>query len=342
LSNPFALIGQDVAVSRLAALFASDRFPHALLLEGPESVGKATAARQLARRLLCHRGEGPLACGQCGACVKVEAGVHADLTIAQVEEKTIKVDHIRELEAVLRLRPLEGERKVLIIPDAHRMSPAAQNALLKTLEEPPGRAHLILTTSRLKAMLPTVVSRCQRVPFAPIPTRLIALEVAEKRGLPTEVAQLIAALAHGSLGRALGLELEVLQAARDHAAALDRQLEGRTPKTAIAAMEAAVELAGEKAGMLETLELWSVWLHDQVLLASGADLTDLANLDRRAELESLAQSRGLEEVLRRTEQVMEAKRQLELSFNFNPAMVAEQLCLALTGHAKLVPAPPRR
>lgn len=338
MSNPFALIGQDVAVARLVALFHSERFPHALLLEGPESVGKVTAARMLARRLLCHQPNDAVACGRCGSCLKIEAGTHADLTVAEVEDKTIKVDHVRELEAVLRLRPLEGPRKVLIIPDAHRMNPAAQNALLKTLEEPPGQAHLILTTSRLKAMLPTVISRCQRVPFAPIPMAAITTFVAERRGLSLPEAQLLAALAHGSLGRALGLELNTLKEARDQAASLDLLLDGRTAKTALQAMEAVAELGTEKAGLLETLELWSIWLHDQVLLAAGADAQGLANLDRQEDLARLAEARGLGEVLRRTEQVLEAKRQLELTYNYNPQMVAEQLCLALTGHGRLVPA----
>jgi DNA polymerase III subunit delta' len=329
------LVGQAEAERRLLGLLDSDRFPHAMLFEGPESVGKATMARAVGKRLLCKAPEGAKSCGVCGSCVKVEAGTHADLTIANIEDKQIKVDHVRELEAALRLRPLEGTRKVLIIPDADRMNPAAQNALLKTLEEPRGSSHLILTTARMKALLPTVISRCQRVPFAPIPTPVIAEVVAKSRGLSLEQAGLIAALAHGSLGRAMSLDIEALVELRDKAASLDRDLDRANAKSAILALEHAENLAADKEAIAVTLDFLSLWLHDQTLLASGASLGDLANLDRRADLEALAERRSLRTILDRAQIVMEAKRQLAMTYNFNPLLLAEELCLALCGHAEL-------
>lgn len=331
------LVGQDEAVRRLVSLCARDHVPHALLFEGPESVGKMTAARLLAQVLLCHAPEREpgTACGACPACIKVETGNHADLHVVTTEERAIKIAGIRDAERVLRLKPVEGARKVLLIEDAHRMNPQAQNALLKTLEEPPGASHIILTTARMRAILPTVVSRCQRVPFHPVPTARIAEIVAATRGISEDRAQLAAALAAGSLGKAQAMDLEALLEARDRLATLDRQLERPRPQTAMAALQSAGALGDDREGILQSLDLLLAWLHDQVVLASGAGAAALANADRRDELEAISAERGLARVLERARAVMEARRQLESPRNFNPTMIAEQLCLALAGHARM-------
>jgi DNA polymerase-3 subunit delta' len=224
---------------------------------------------------------------------------------------------------------------VVIVVDADRLNVNAQNAFLKTLEEPAQGTHLILTTSRLRAILPTVVSRCQRVPFRPIPLARIAAAVAERRQLPLAQATVAAALG-GSLERALELELEPLLELRDRMAELDRRLFGRTPRRAIEALELAAELGEERADAVARAELLALWLHDQLVLASGAREAELANADRRADLEALAAERGLPRIIARLRAVMEARRQLESTFNFKPQMIAEQLCLALAGHHPVV------
>jgi len=331
------LVGQEEAVNHLTRLLASDRLAHALLFVGPESTGKGTAARSLARALFCHDpnvspGE---ACGACDGCTKMQENCHGDFHEVVVKTKTIPVAAIRDATRQLSLRSVESGAKVLLIEGADRMNASAQNALLKTLEEPPGATHIILTTSRLRAILPTVVSRCQRVHFAPLPTDALAKVVAERRGLGPEQAQMLAALAQGSLGMALELDYEALIVRRDQVAAIDEALEGRTPKSAIEALAAAADISGDRAELSATLDLFLVWLHDQILIASEAPLGGLANVDRRAQLEHLAQTRGLSAILARAEDVMEAKRQVEARFNWNAQMITEQLCLSLAGHHKL-------
>lgn len=331
------LIGQGEAVAHLSRLMASGRLPHALLFVGPSSTGKATAARALAAALFCadpsvapHE-----ACGLCAACAKMAGHSHGDYHEVIVDKRTIPVAAIREASHALAMRAVEGGAKFLLVPDAERMNASAQNALLKTLEEPPGRTHIVLTTSRLRSILPTVVSRCQRVDFAPLPTDDLARVVEQRRALPPDQARMVATLAQGSLGVALELDYEALIERRDRIATIDAALEGRTAQSALAALEHAVELAHDRKELLETLDLFLVWLHDQVLLAAAAPLDGLANLDRREQLEDLAARRGLSRVLARAEDVMEAKRQLEAPFNWNAQMIAEQLCLSLAGHGKL-------
>ncbi len=331
------IVGQPAAVEHLKRLLAADRLPHALLFVGPSSTGKGMAAKRLAQALFCHApNQGPgEACGQCPSCVKMAEQCHGDYHEITVTTKTIPVGAIRDATRQLVLRPVEGGVKFLLIEEAERMNASAQNALLKTLEEPPGNTHIIVTTSRLRAVLPTVVSRCQRVHFAPLPTEALTQLVAERRGLPTEQAHLLAALSQGSLGVAMELDFEALLETRDQIATIDEALEGRTPQSALDALAAAADLASDRAALLSNLDLYLVWLHDQVLIAADAPLSGLANMDRRQQLESLAERRGLATVLARASDVMEAKRQAEARFNWNPQMIAEQLCLALAGHNKL-------
>ncbi len=322
------LVGQQEATQRLRNLFARERVPHALLLEGPASVGKFTAARAIAQALLCkQRPPGTAdACDQCPACIKFENSSHADFHIVNPEGRIIKIDMIRDAEKLVRLRAQEGGAKVLIIRDAHRMNPAAQNALLKTLEEPPDGTHLILTTSRLRIVLPTVVSRCQRVPFATVPHAVVVRSLIEKRSMDPIAANLVAGLAQGSLGRALAMELEPVLSARERAITWDRATDDRA---ILGGLKNAEDAAEEKEALLEVLDMMQVWLHDQLALAAGEGT--IANADREAELAHLAESRGLYGILSRLEKVMEARRQLELPYNFNPLLVAEHLTLALSG-----------
>ncbi|MCB9655799.1 MAG: AAA family ATPase [Deltaproteobacteria bacterium] len=363
------LIGQAAATERLRSLRAAGRVPHALLFVGPEGVGKATAARLFARALLCERAregegegedegglrEGALfggalrddlsrgtvsrgadGCGACGACIKMDAGSHADYHVIANSDRSIKIDAIREAERQLRFRPFEGRAKILVIEDAHKVTIEAQNALLKTLEEPPGTAYIIMTTSRLGALLPTVVSRCQRVPFGAVATSSIAAWVAERLEVPPDDARLAAVMSGGSFGRAFDLDVAHLKTVRSRVVEADRAVDPRAPNAAGVALDWAQEISGDRPAMMEWLDTFGVWLHDQIVAASGADLP-LENADLEDEVRALATSRGLEAILARAKTVREARRQLELPFNFNAQMIAEQLFLELAGLAQLVP-----
>jgi DNA polymerase-3 subunit delta' len=333
----FDLVGQEEPARRLAQLVASGRLPHALLFEGPEGVGKYAAALALAGALLCRKPIRPgQACGECSQCLKVEGGNHADLHQIRTTEPRIKIAEVREAERALALRPVEGQRKLLLIEDVHKMTIEAQNALLKTLEEPRGSTHIILTTSRLRNVLPTVVSRCQRLQFfALAPEQILRILGKEE----SQAARMIAVLAQGSVGRAQAIEIDAVIEARDRVAALDRKLDRPTPQAAIDAIELAAELGQDRAEMAKALDLLALWLHDQMVLSSGARRDELANADKGTELEELANRRGLTDVLSRARTVMEARRQIDLPFNLNATMIAEQMCLALAGHAVMKPVP---
>jgi len=212
---------QEPAVSRLRRALRSGRTPHAYLFVGPEGVGKELAAKALAACLLCQEQSRPPdadACQQCTACRLLAAGTHPDFhlihrglhrlhperTVRQSKGLFLAVDVIRHfLIAPATVTPALGRRRVFVIRDAERMNEEAQNALLKTLEEPPGSAVLILITASAERLLPTIRSRCQQVPFRALPPHFVADELARRLHLPVEEAQALARLSDGRLGVAL-------------------------------------------------------------------------------------------------------------------------------------------
>ncbi len=202
--------GHDRVVDELRTAARSGRLPHALLFVGPEGVGKRTFARKLAQALLCEaRPEADLdPCGACAGCVQVEGDTHPDLlTAGRPEDKQeLPIKVIRDLCDEFGLKPARGGRKVAIVDDVDSMNEEAANAFLKTLEEPPPGAVLILLGTSAERQLETVVSRCQVVRFEPLPADELAATLLE-RGVATEPAEALklATLADGSVGRAVGL-----------------------------------------------------------------------------------------------------------------------------------------
>lgn len=212
---------------------SSQRMPHAYIFAGPEGVGREMLAERLAKVLLCHAPlEKPIedqgigmsagldACGQCPDCRLVDAGTHPDLflihrqlnrqhpdpTIRKQKALFLGVDVIRHFLVERGMtKPTQGRAKVFIVREAERLNDAAQNALLKTLEEPPPATFLILMTAALDRMLPTTRSRCQQVLFQPLPGQFIEQRLAAMRHVSEAEAAFAAHQAEGSLGQALRL-----------------------------------------------------------------------------------------------------------------------------------------
>lgn len=194
---------QDTAVRTLRRSLASGKTAHAYLFAGPPGVGKHLTARVLSAALNCEE-MGDDACGECISCRKIKKDVHPDVfKIGPLpNKKNIPVDSIRELQKRLLLRPHEGRSKVVIVEPADMMTEPAANALLKTLEEPGSGRFLVLVTSRVSYMLPTVRSRCQIIRFSALPEAVVEKLLLDAGASP-EKASAAAALSGGSMTRAI-------------------------------------------------------------------------------------------------------------------------------------------
>ena len=202
--------GQSAHIGQLRADFSSHAFVHAYLFCGPRGTGKKSVARLCVMAAVCRSG-GARPCGVCGPCRRVLSDSHPDLhTIAPEKgRQSIGVDALRGVLAEVAVKSFEDATKALVFPEAEKMTPAAQNCLLKTLEEPPKDTVFFLITDQPGAMLPTIVSRCRVIRFHPLSTReceqrLLAL------GQPPQEARRRARLAEGCVGQALAMDEERL------------------------------------------------------------------------------------------------------------------------------------
>ncbi len=197
--------GSDLLLALCRDFFAG-RMAHATLLTGESGIGKKTLARLLAQGLLCS-GEGKKPCMQCRDCRRFLARTHPDAFFPEPapREKTIKIDALREMIDALSHHSLEGGRRVILIENAERMTPQAQNCLLKTLEEADGGVYFLLTADVEAALLPTIRSRCRVIRMQPWPDERIE-QALLNRGIAPERARSIARCCDGSLGRALQMQ----------------------------------------------------------------------------------------------------------------------------------------
>ncbi len=195
------IVGQVAAVTRLARAIDAGAVAHAYIFEGPAGVGKHATANAFAKALVCGAG----GCGRCSDCVRISHGTHPDVFEIDPEGLTLGIEQIRDVQHQVVLRPVEGAHKVFIIDEAEAMTPQAANAFLRTLEEPPPGVVFVLIASNVHAMLDTILSRAQRVPFRPIPPAEIAALLQERLGIDMDQAELATSVSGGIVGKALAL-----------------------------------------------------------------------------------------------------------------------------------------
>jgi DNA polymerase III subunit delta' len=348
------ILGQRHAVGQLERLLTSGRLPHALLFQGPAGVGKADAARALGAALQCQGG-GPDACGACPPCRKIAQGNHPDfLWITRLPKKEasareeeadetgqeepdeghgdlkrdITIEQIRELSEHASYAPREGRRRVFVIDPADRMNLPAQNALLKTLEEPPGSAVLILVASRPHVLLPTVRSRCFAVRFAAMHTADLAAAL-EERGTPRAEALVRAALSDGRPRLAATLDVEARRARREEIlTAMEAVAAGGKELARLPSL--AAKLAGkDPETLVEGLDLAEALLRDAERAALDFPAGALVHADLHLRLLALGRRIGPERaagLVRFADRVRD-----DLRFSLNRTLVAEALLAAVAG-----------
>ena len=225
--------GHERPITILKRALANNTLAHAYLFSGEAGIGKKMTAFALAAAVNCMNSGPDGGCSTCPSCRRVAALSHPDVHVVMPESEDmrllstrtskevakasdeIKIDQIRQAQNRISLKPFEGRKNILIVDGAEALNVAAQNAFLKTLEEPPGEALILLVTSMPQSLLPTIRSRCQEIRFQPLPRRTLAQALVKKRGLPEGDAWFVAALAQGSMGRALGMDVEQEKAARE-------------------------------------------------------------------------------------------------------------------------------
>ncbi len=313
---PFStVVGHRHVVELLRKAVRLGRVPQSLVFAGPEGVGKRAVAIALAQALNCPKRADGDGCGKCPTCQRIANGRHSDVTLLdQGDEASIKIDAVRErVLATVGYRPFEAERRVYIIDPADAMGIPAQDALLKTLEEPPSSVVLILVTAYPDTLRPTVLSRCRRLRFGPLDETDVERVLVERCQIDRKDARALAVISGGSVERALGAKSDEVTEDRDLAVALLRAARG--PNLG-ARLQSAVALAAHeknrraREALATRCDVVASLLRDLGAMASGSSAA-LANLDLEHELRGLAPAYDLTRIAAAASVLSEAQRALE-------------------------------
>jgi len=321
------IIGHRQPLEILRRALGQGRLHHAYLFVGPEGVGKRTIALALAQALHCGEA-GDDFCGRCADCARIRDRNHPDVRLVETlaGKKEIGIQQIRDVEKALNYRSFSGKRKIAIVDPATALNLSSQNALLKTLEEPPADSLLILLAANAGGLLPTLRSRCMRLSFAPLERDAVARFLTARKEVAHEEAQFLAAMSMGSLGAALKLDQEEFVERRRSWAETLSSLTAGDYRGAGAAAEA---IAGNKEEALRFLEWAGTWYRDLAVHAVTGNPEALVNVDMRAQIMAQSAAGSVERALSSFAQTGQAAAAIQR--NLNRRMVLEKFLFSVVG-----------
>lgn len=329
--------GHDSATASLSQAIKAQRASHANLITGPRSTGKFTLALDFACALNCVDTDlAQRPCNECRSCNRTRSRLLADLIVvgehneepAESSTGRIPISAIKEACQRVQVTPIEARRSVVVIPDAHLMTPEASNALLKTLEEPPAAATFILTASDPGALLPTILSRCNHIQLRNVPTPAIAAYLQSHLSVPTDLAETAAASANGCPGTAISIATDPDLAEQAYAEV------HRVSVTCSQPLHLRFEYAEEiekrfranRQDAYDVLDIWASWWRDVLLASHNVDhlATNRAHITEIRRIAAALQPHQATDYLVR---ILDTK--LMLTRNVSPRLCLDNLMLAL-------------
>ena len=326
MTDNWNLIGHEWAVDMLKKHVADGSPRHAYLFAGPPGVGRRTLALRFAQALNCQTLlEAGVPCGQCRDCKQIHAMQYADLTVVQAEAEggTLKVDQIREARRTLTLKPYQANYRVALFLRFQEANDNAANALLKTLEEAPSYAVLILTADNPEQLLPTIVSRCEVLKLRSLKIEEVQTAL-EATGSEMGEAKLIAHVSGGRFGYARRLmeDGSLLERREERL----NELQDLISASRVEKFAYAEKLSKDKESMRQAILIWLSYWRDVMLRSARAE-TPLVNVDRNVEIEDLAGRLDLPAARRIVSSLEDVLEKMER--NVNSRLLAEVLLLDL-------------
>jgi DNA polymerase III subunit delta' len=294
-SPNWRVYGHEWAVAHLRKAIVHERTRHAYLITGIDAIGKRTLAYHFAMALNApHPGQPGNIDYDASIARRIMSGNHPDIILSQLDDKTgaLKIEQVREISTRLALKPYEARCRVAILDDFQNARGEAQDALLKTLEEPAQTAVLLVLTRNTEGILSTITSRCQVLNLRPPALDTVRTVLEREHGLAPPDADLVARVSGGRIGWAIAAAQPDNPALDQRNQALDL-LEDTLTQRRPQRFALADDLAKDKLAVLPLLELWLTYWRDLLLVVSGADLP-LTNIDREASLHKLAQLTDLD------------------------------------------------
>lgn len=319
------VIGHSKTIDFLKNTISSGKVGHAYIFDGEDYSGKSLLAGIFAAALQCEAG-GEEPCGQCHSCKQAATGNQPDIIWLDHEKPgSIGVDDIRTLNNDIVIKPYSSRYKIYIIKEAEKMTEQAQNALLKTIEEPPSYAIILLLTNNYESLLQTILSRCIRIELCPVPTDVITGYLMEKEGVVEYQARVCAAFAQGNVGKAIRLaHSEEFNQIKDEALRLVKNIKKMEQFEVLFLLNGITDY---KLSISDFLDIIMVWYRDVLLFKATNDANGLIFKDEVSEIIKQAKKssyQGIENIL---EGLAKAKSRIRANVNFD--LVVELLFLTM-------------
>ncbi len=314
------IIGQELLIEHLQNAVKLDKVSHAYIINGERAAGKEFIARIFSMALQCENRQGMEPCQECHSCRQALGNNHPDIIFLSHEKpNTIGVEDIRsQINSDIAIKPYSGTKKIYIISEAEKMTVQAQNALLKTLEEPPSYAVIILLTTNVDSLLPTILSRCVLLNMKPVEDKKVKKFLMESMEIPDYKADICVAFARGNVGKARLLAAsEEFEKVKDEAITLLKNIGDMDISEIIQAIKKINEYKFEVSDYLDIL---SIWYRDVLLFKATRDVNHLIFKEELQYIKRVADTfayEGIEEVINALEK---AKTRLHANVNFELTM----------------------
>lgn len=313
------IVGQEQIKEHLQNAIATGKVSHAYILNGEKSSGKEFIAKVFAMTLQCEKG-GTEPCNECRSCKQTLSKNQPDIIYVSHEKpNTISVDDIRaQVNNDVAIKPYSSKYKVYIINEAEKMTPQAQNAILKTLEEPPAYAVIMLLVSNVNTLLPTILSRCVVLNMKPVRDELVKKFLMEELQIPDYKAEVCVAFARGNVGKAKLLAAsEEFENVKSEALSLLKYIKDMEIQEIVAAIKKINEY---KLEINDYLDIMSIWYRDALLFKATADVNHLVFREEIQTIRKVAGRSSYEGIERVIRALDTAKKRLDANVNFDLAM----------------------
>lgn len=313
------IIGQDQLKEHIQNAITSNKVSHAYIINGERNAGKEFIARIFAMTLQCERG-GTEPCNECHSCKQALSYNQPDIVyISHEKPNSIGVEDIRgQINNDIGIKPYSSPRKIYIMNEGEKMTPQAQNALLKTLEEPPEYAVILILTDNVEALLPTIISRCVVLNMKPVSDKLVKKYLMEELGVPDYKANICVAFARGNIGKAkLLASSEEFEKVKDEAITLVKYINDMEINEIVKAIKKIMEY---KLDVNDYLDILTVWYRDVLLFKATKDMNSLVFKNEIQQIRKVADRSTYEGIETIVKALQQAKRRLEANVNFDLTM----------------------
>lgn len=312
------IIGHEQVVDYIRRGIKEDKLSHAYILAGEKGAGKKMLATLFATTLQCReRGDNP--CGKCQSCIQAESGNHPDIIWVTHEKASISVDDIRnQINNDIEIKPYSSPYKIYIVPDGDKMTEQAQNALLKTIEEPPSYGVIILLTENVNQFLPTILSRCVSLTLKPVPPHMVKKHLMEKYEVPDYMAEISAKFSQGNVGKAIRYASsdEFIEIKNETLHMLTHLEEMKTYEI----MQFIKSVSEKKKDLNDYLDLMLLWYRDVLLFKVTRDPNGLLFVDELRHISEQAEKKEYEGIELIIQAIEKAKIRLKANVNFDTVM----------------------